>query len=313
MVDGDEKRRFSSEGDTNATRLDVDELLNASGHVQELDRTWGFWSIAGQAIISDNAWAAGAGSLVLALYNGGGPGVLYGLIAATFFYAFICAGLAELSSAIPSSANVYHWASVTPGPKYAKVCSWFAGWWNCVAWIFGCASTSLFAANAVVAMYNIYHPEYALQRWHVFIAYLFIIWFDNLLICFGQKYIARFATSAGGLCILFYLVSILIVAIMPSRNGFGYASNSFVWTNFQNFTGWSSNGFVFLMGMLNGAYTVGTPDGVCHLCEETPNPKVNIPKGVYIQLTTAFAMAFTFYIAVVSSIARRRRADANHF
>jgi hypothetical protein len=43
-----------------------EEYINTSGHCQELDRTWGFWSIAGQAIISNNAWAAGAGSLVLA-------------------------------------------------------------------------------------------------------------------------------------------------------------------------------------------------------------------------------------------------------
>jgi amino acid transporter len=235
------------------------------------------------------------------LYNGGGPGVLYGLIAAAFFYAFICAGLAELSSAMPTSANVYHWASVTAGPEYSKVCSWFAGWWNCVAWIFGCASTSLFAANAAIAMWNLYHPAYNPERWHIFIAYLLIIWLDNAIVLFGQKYLARMATVSGLLCIIFYLVSLVVVVVMPSRTGAGYASHDFVWGNFQNLTGWSSSGLVFLMGMLNGAYTVGTPDGVCHLCEECPSPKVNIPKGVAVQLISAFAMSFTFYIAVVSN------------
>lgn len=237
---------------------------------------------------------------VYRLYNGGGPGVLYGLISASFFYAFICAGLAELSSAMPTSANVYHWASVTAGPKYGRICSWFAGWWNCIAWIFGCAAPSLFAANAVLAMYNLYHPNYVLERWHVFIAYLVIIWIDNGIIMFGQKYLARFATLSGTICIIFYFVSLLIVAIMPSTTGAGYASDSFVWTDFQNLTGWSSNGLVFLMGMLNGAFTIGTPDGVCHLCEECPNPKVNVPKGVFIQLISGFLTSFTFYIALVS-------------
>lgn len=46
----------------------------------------------------------------------------------------------------------------------------------------------------------------------------------------------------------------------------------------MNLTGYSNDGFVFLMGMLNSAYAVGTPDCVSHLAEETPNPRVNIPK-----------------------------------
>ncbi|EME38404.1 hypothetical protein DOTSEDRAFT_48634 [Dothistroma septosporum NZE10] len=302
-VDQDEKTtpRIDEHSPGNSS-LDIAELVNASGHVQEIDRSWGIWSICSLALISDNAWAAGAGSLVLALYNGGGPGVLYGLIAATFFYCFIGACLAELSSAIPSSASVYHWAAVTPGPKYGRVCSWFAGWWNCIAWIFGAASTCLFAANAVVAMYGVYHPAYVPKRWHIFICYLAIIWIDNAIVCFGQKRIAQLANISGVTCVTLLVVSTLTVAIMPSQTGYGYASNAFVWGEFQNLTGWSSNGLVFLMGMLNGAYTVGTTDAVCHLCEEIPNPRINIPKGIAAQLLSAFITAFVFYIAVLYGV-----------
>ena len=41
------------------------ELINVSGHVQELDRSFGFWSIASLAICSDNAWGAGGASIVV--------------------------------------------------------------------------------------------------------------------------------------------------------------------------------------------------------------------------------------------------------
>lgn len=40
------------------------ELINASGHVQELDRSFGFWSICSASVAVDNAWVAGAGTLV---------------------------------------------------------------------------------------------------------------------------------------------------------------------------------------------------------------------------------------------------------
>jgi amino acid transporter len=54
--------------------------------------------------------------------------------------------------------------------------------------------------------------------------------------------------------------------------------------------------------MLNGAYAIGTVDGVCHLCEEIPNPRVNIPKGMAAQLGAGFLTTFFFYIAIVSQI-----------
>ncbi|USW54174.1 Putative amino acid/polyamine transporter I [Septoria linicola] len=297
-----EKRVAESKIDFNS--LHAEDLVNASGHVQELDRTWGIWSIASQAIISDNAWGAGAGSLVLALHNGGGPGVLYGLMAASFFYAFICAGLSELSSAMPTSANVYHWASVTAGPKYSRACSWYAGWWNCVAWIFGCSSTSLFAANAVVAMYNLYHPEYVFERWHVFIAFLFVIWTDNLIVMFGQKYIARCATVSGVICVTFFLVSLLTVAILPSTTGAGYASNAFVWVQFQNLTGWSSNSLVFLMGMLNGAYALYS---ITSLDDVFASTIVSLPLAeMYRQATRSdagtMALLFIFFLNILLTV-----------
>ena len=65
-------------------------------------------------------------------------------------------------------------------------------------------------------------------------------------------------------------------------------------------TGYGSAGFVFLAGMLNGAYAIGTVDGVCHLCEEIPNPRVNVPKGMAAQLGAGFLTTFFFYIAIVS-------------
>lgn len=40
------------------------ELINVSGHVQELDRSFGVWSICGMSVALDNAWIAGAGTLV---------------------------------------------------------------------------------------------------------------------------------------------------------------------------------------------------------------------------------------------------------
>lgn len=44
--------------------LGVGDIINVSGHPQELDRQLGFWSICAISIVADNAWAAGGGTLV---------------------------------------------------------------------------------------------------------------------------------------------------------------------------------------------------------------------------------------------------------
>lgn len=41
----------------------------------------------------------------------------------------IAACIAEMASAIPSSAGVYHWASITGGKTYGRVLGYFAGWY----------------------------------------------------------------------------------------------------------------------------------------------------------------------------------------
>lgn len=40
------------------------ENINASGHVQELDRNFNLWSIAGMAVTTGNTWIALAGTIV---------------------------------------------------------------------------------------------------------------------------------------------------------------------------------------------------------------------------------------------------------
>lgn len=56
------------------------------------------------------------------------------------------------------------------------------------------------------------------------------------------------------------------------------------------------------MGILNGAYAIGTPDGVTHLCEEIPNPRRNIPYGILAQMTTGSISTFLFYAAVLYGV-----------
>lgn len=56
------------------------------------------------------------------------------------------------------------------------------------------------------------------------------------------------------------------------------------------------------MGMLNGAYAVGTPDCVFHLAEEIPRPRTNNPTAIGAQVVVGLVTAFFCLIALFYSI-----------
>lgn len=108
-------------------------------------------------------------------------------------------------------------------------------------------------------MYGLFHPDFAYQRWNVFIAYLIITWITCFIVMFANRALPAITNIGLFLILAGCFITIMVCAIMPSRTGKGYARTDFVWKEWQNQTGWGSDGFVFCAGMLNGAYAVGTP------------------------------------------------------
>jgi hypothetical protein len=76
MSEYDEKAKAA---DSTAAEDHQGELINASGHVQELDRNFSLLSICAIAVTTGNTWIAQGGSVVVALSNGGLGATIYEL------------------------------------------------------------------------------------------------------------------------------------------------------------------------------------------------------------------------------------------
>lgn len=283
--------------------------VNVSGHKQELQRNFDLLSLCGMGLTSGNVWMALGGTIVrsryniylwrpaaylgplpqtVAIYNGGPPGIIYEYIAASVFYWMIGASIAELASAVPSSGGgkktlgphfhtlgqaeeetVYHWATITAG-RYGRACGWFAGWWNCLAWLLALAAQLQIVAAQSVSMYAVMHDGFETARWQVFVTYIILAWIACFTVLYMNRTLPSIQMLGGFLVIAGVFVTIVLCAVLPHVTHKGYATNHSVWEDWQNETGYESNGFVFLLGMLNGAYAVGTPDLLAHLAEEVP-------------------------------------------
>lgn len=276
--------------------------INASGHVQELQQNFNLLSLAGVGLVVGNVWPAIGGSILVAIFNGGPPGVLYEFVTVSVFYWTVAASIAELASAIPSSAGVYHWASVTPGRAWGRSIGFFAGWWNYLAWVLGAASMTSIMSNTLVQMYAANHSGFEAKAWHVFVTYILATWLACAAVCLGNSAMPglnKFGVYAvlGG-----FIVTVTVVTVMPGRDGRpGHASSIFVWKEWTADIGYS-DGFVYLAGMLNGAFSVGAVDATTHLAEEIPNPQRNVPIALAMQVSIGFITGFCYLIAVMYAI-----------
>ncbi|KAL9040755.1 MAG: hypothetical protein Q9180_001721 [Flavoplaca navasiana] len=147
-------------------------------------------------------------------------------------------------------------------------------------------------------MYGLFHPEYEPQTWHALIGYLLVTWATCFVVLFFNRALPMIEKLSIVAVVGGVFVTIMVCAIMPSVKGKPYASNEFVWRKWENETGWTSNGFVFMAGCLNGAYGIGTPDVVTHLCEELPRPSRNIPKAILFQNLIGFTTTLLFLITI---------------
>ncbi|KAL8670270.1 MAG: hypothetical protein Q9168_005189 [Polycauliona sp. 1 TL-2023] len=267
-------------------------IISSTGHRQEVQRHFSTLSILGVGVATGNCWAGFGGTLAVAISNGGPPGVLYEFILTSLMYSIVAASIAELASAVPSSGGVYHFASVS-GSRHGRLTGWFAGWWNYLAYQFGIASVSSILGKQLVVMYGLFRPEFEYQAWHALIGYLIMTWATCCVVLFFNRALPSIEKMSIYLVVGGVFVSILVCAIMPHVKGRPYASNDFVWRQWQNQTGWSSNGLVFMAGCLNGAYGMGTPD-----VEEVPRPSRNIPKAIMFQMLINFSTCLLYLITI---------------
>jgi len=125
-------------------------------------------------------------------------------------------------------------------------------------------------SNMIMFVYSLYHPGFEAQRWQVFVCYLVVSWACCCTVMFAQRALPFISRLGSFLIMAGFFVTIIVCAVMPGRTGVGYASHDVVWKEWDNMTGYSSDGLVFLAGMLNGAYAVGAIDCVTHIAEEIP-------------------------------------------
>lgn len=264
--------------------------LDAFGYKQELLRDMGGFSnfAISFSVISI---LTGAVTLYGFGFSQGGPAVMgMGWPLVTIFCLFLSASLAELTSAIPTSGAIYHWASILGG----RGAGWFSAWFNMIGQVtvvagidFGCAG---FASSLLFK-----EPTKA----ETLLVYAVILGSHALLNHFGIRVVAKLTEASA----IYHLlgVGIIIGALIyfgPSQDvSYLFDTNFSTVTNHAN-PYW----FAFLVGLLQAQWTITGYDASAHTSEETIDAKVRAPWGVFSSVAISGIFGFIMLALVTMSI-----------
>ncbi|KAK6465117.1 amino acid/polyamine transporter I [Scheffersomyces coipomensis] len=275
---------------------DSQTSISSSSQPQQgqLKRTFSTYSVICIGFGLTNSWFGISASLITGIQSGGPLLIVYGIIIIASISYCIGVTLSELSSAIPSAGGQYVWSRVLAPKKYSSFLAYLCGSFAWAGSVFTCSSMAIAIAQEIMGFWVLNNPDHVVKKWQLFIIYQLVNIFIALFNCYG-KWLPYLGTGCLYVSIFSYVV-ITITVLVCSRGN--YQSADFVFSKFENQTGWSSSGIAFIVGLINPNWSFSCLDSACHLAEETQKPRTDIPKAILSTVTIGFVTAFTYSIAM---------------
>lgn len=168
-----------------------------------------------------------------------------------------------------------------------------------IGWWLASGSVANFVSSMILEIVTLWYPDYVLQHWHQYLIYVALIWLAVAFNVLTSGWLPLFNQLIFFLSVL-TLGAMTITLFVVSRSH--HATASFIFTDTTNQSGWSSDGFAFMLAVGNAVYAFLGSDCGAHLCEEIPNPAKNVPKVIMYPLLMGLLTAFPFTCALMYSI-----------
>ncbi len=173
------------------------------------------------------------------------------------------------------------------------------GWISIMGWWLGAASVANFVASMILEIVTVWYGDFTPQHWQQYLIYVGLIWVSVAINVFGSGFLPLFNKMIFALAIV-TLTSTMVTLFVVARNH--HASGSQIFTDNTNSTGWSSDGWAFMLAIGNAVYSYLGSDCAAHLAEEIDNPSKNLPKVILYPLAMGLLTAFPFTVALMYSI-----------
>ncbi|WP_328744066.1 amino acid permease [Streptomyces sp. NBC_00285] len=273
--------------------VDDDAVLAGLGYESVLARRMGPF---GNFAISFSVISILSGCMTLYGFglNTGGPAVImWGWVGVGLMVLLLGMSLAEVTSAYPTSGGLYYMAHRLGGPRWA----WVTGWLNLLGLLGAIAGIDYGAATFVGAFANLQWgftptPEKTMV---VFAAILLL---HALLNVAG----VRLVSLLNSVSVWWHLVGVAVIVGVLTLAPADHQSADFMFTTFNNDTGFSNGLYVTALGLLLAQYTFCGYDASSHLSEETTQAQTSAPRGIVRSIWVSWIAGFILLAGLTSSI-----------
>ncbi|MCG6496903.1 amino acid permease [Kitasatospora sp. A2-31] len=248
-----------------------DQHLRSLGYEPELVRRMGGF---GNFAVSFSVISVLSGCMTLfgfGLVTGGPAVMMWGWIGVGLAVLLVGMALAEVTSAYPTSGGLYYMAQRLGGPRWG----WVTGWLNLLGLLGGIAGIDYGAASFIAAFAGL---QWGVTPTPGLILAIFaaVLLLHALLNVVGVRVVSLLNSVSVWWHLLGVALIVGVLTVVPSK----HQSPSWVFTHFENGTGWSNPVYVSVIGLLLGGYTFCGYDASAHLSEETKDARRAAPRGI---------------------------------
>ncbi|KAF9888271.1 hypothetical protein FE257_008841 [Aspergillus nanangensis] len=265
------------------------------GEVHELKKRFSRLTILSMAVVLMATWEALSSTMVSGLVNGGPVSLVYGFLLAACGSMATAASLAEMASMYPTAGGQYHFIAKLAPKRWQNILSWSVGWTGTFGWVAFTASAPFLAAGMIQGLLILNYDTYQPERWHATLIYWALTVFSIVINIWGLMFISFIETASLVLHVVAFIALFIVIWVCaPAMH-----SASFVFTLFQNSSGWLNDGIPWCIGMLSSCYVLTGYDGAIHLGEEMDNPRVAVPYCMLGSIAINGVMGFAFLLAIL--------------
>ncbi|CAF1430544.1 unnamed protein product [Rotaria sordida] len=281
--------------------MDADALrLQSLGYKQELTRGLTRLTNYGMALSVISVPAGVSYLFGYGMITGGPVVMIWGWLVVGIFTLSVGLSMAEICSAYPTSGGLYFWAGILVPKRYKPIASWFTGWFNlagqfAVTAAFDFGLSMLLASVVSVGVDSQWSPK----PFHLVLIHLGLVISHGVANSIGARFFVRIAQISTW----WQLIAPIIVALaLLIGNKEGHLSASSIFTLFNNDTGWSSKGYVILIGLLQAQLCLCGYDASAHMTEETKKADVAGAWGMIAAILVSTIVGWLVLVAFLLSI-----------
>ncbi|KAH9077072.1 amino acid/polyamine transporter I [Lactarius deliciosus] len=257
--------------ESGSVRREDDLLLAKLGYKSEFRREFSLIETIAFSFSIMGVIASVSSTLSFPLAAGGHVGMVWGWLIPCPFVLCVAASLAELTSAMPTSAGLYYFSAKLAPPKYVPIASWITGWANVTGQVAAQMITTAITVGSDGAVVLGSGATYGIL----------------LAILVSHGVVCSAATRILARLNLFYVVINIgttiaaIIALLVCSDGQRVSAKD-AFTLFENNTGWSNNGWAFLLAFTSPMWTLTGYDSAAHVSEEVAGAARAAPIAIMV-------------------------------